>query len=46
MKRYFIVDEYFGSRVYDSKNKAEEYYDIKETEEIKRKLLEYIGYFV
>lgn len=39
MKRYFIVDEYFGSRVYDSKNKTEEYYDIKETEEIKRKLL-------
>lgn len=28
------------------KNKAEEYYDIKETEETKRKLLEYIGYFV
>ena len=39
MKRYFIVDEYFDSRVYDSKNKTEEYYDIKETEEIKRKLL-------
>lgn len=39
MKRYFIVDEYFGSRVYDSKNKTEEYYDIKKTEEIKRKLL-------
>ena len=46
MKRYFIADEYFGSRVYDSKNKAEEYYDIKETVETKRKLLEYIGYFV
>lgn len=39
MKRYFIVDEYFGSRVYDSKNKTEEYYDNKETEEIKGKLL-------
>lgn len=34
MKRYFIVDEYFGSRVYDSINKTEEYYDIKETEKI------------
>lgn len=39
MKRYFIVDEYFGSRVYDSENKTEEYYDINGTEEIKRKLL-------
>lgn len=38
MKRYFIVDEYFGSRVYDSKDKKEEYYDIKETEKIKEKL--------
>ena len=39
MKRYFIVDGYFGARVYDSKDKTEEYYDIKETEKIKRKLL-------
>ena len=40
MKRYFIVDEYFGSRVYDSKNKTEEYYDNKETEELKENYLE------
>ena len=35
MKRYFIVDEYFGSRVYDSKNKTEEYYDIKKQRKLK-----------
>ncbi len=27
MKRYFIVEEYFGIRVYDSKLKKEYYFD-------------------
>ena len=38
MKRYFIVNEYFGSRVYDSKNKTEEYYNSEDTEKIRNKL--------
>lgn len=38
MKRYFIVKEYFGSRVYDSLNQTEEYYNIEETKELEKKL--------
>ena len=38
MKRYFIVNEYFGSRVYDSKNKKEYYYDKTTSEQIKKML--------
>lgn len=38
MKRYFIVKEYFGARVYDSLTKTEEYYTIEETKELERKL--------
>ncbi len=38
MKRYFIVNEYFGSRVYDSKNKKEYYYDKQASEQIKKML--------
>ena len=39
MKRYFIVNEYFGSRVYDSKNKKEYYYDKTTSEQIKKMLV-------
>lgn len=35
MKRYFLVNEYFGIRVYDSKCKKEHYFDFKESEKIK-----------
>ncbi len=35
MKRYFIVNEYFGIRVYDSKTKKESYFNSKESEKIK-----------
>lgn len=35
MKRYFIVKEYFGIRVYDSQNKKEEYYTDQEENKIK-----------
>ena len=34
MKRYFIVKEYFGIRVYDSKTKKEFYYNQDESENI------------
>ena len=35
MKRYFIVEEYFGIRIYDSKLKKEYYFDKKLEEKIK-----------
>ena len=35
MKRYFIVKEFFGSRVYDSVEKKELYFDKENTEKIK-----------
>lgn len=35
MKRYFVVNEYFGIRVYDSKRKREYYFDSKESKKIK-----------
>lgn len=38
MKRYFIVEEYFGIRVYDSKMKKEFYYDKNTAVQIKRML--------
>ena len=38
MKRYFIVEEYFGIRVYDSKMKKEFYYDKNTAGQIKRML--------
>lgn len=38
MKRYFIVNEYFGSRVYDSQTKTEMYYNVEETKVEKKKL--------
>lgn len=38
MKRYFIVNEFFGSRVYDSIEKKEKYYNTEETKLIKEKL--------
>ena len=38
MKRYFIVDEYFGTRVYDSKLKKEFYFDSKMSKKIKELL--------
>ncbi|NMA50942.1 MAG: radical SAM protein [Mollicutes bacterium] len=37
MKRYFIVNEFFGIRLYDSVNKIETYYNLKEAYEIKKK---------
>lgn len=38
MKRYFIVNEYFGIRVYDSKRKKEMYFNTKESKKIKELL--------
>lgn len=38
MKRYFIVNEFFGSRVYDSLEKRERYYDHEKTKKIKEQL--------
>jgi len=38
MKRYYIVNEYFGIRVYDSKNKKEYYYDKQSSSQIKKML--------
>ncbi len=38
MKRYFIVNEFFGSRVYDSVEKVEKYYNKAETKKIKKEL--------
>ena len=38
MKRYFIVEEYFGIREYDSKMKKEFYYDKNTAGQIKRML--------
>lgn len=38
MKRYTIVNEYFGIRVYDSKNKKEYYYDREIKDKIKNML--------
>lgn len=38
MKRYFIVYEFFGSRIYDSIEKTEKYYNLEETLEMKRNL--------
>lgn len=38
MKRYFVVNEFFGIRLYDSKTKVEQYYTKEETELIKKKL--------
>ena len=38
MKRFFIVDEFFGIRVYDSKLKKEYYYDKKAENQIKKML--------
>ena len=38
MKRYFIVEEYFGIRVYDSKMKKEFYYDKNVAGQIKKML--------
>jgi len=38
MKRYYIVNEYFGARIYDSLTKKEEYYTADETKKFKRKL--------
>ena len=38
MKRYFIVEEFFGIRVYDSKLKKEYYYDKHISESIKEML--------
>lgn len=35
MKRYFIVEEYFGIRVYDSKTKKEYYFNLDEEDKIK-----------
>lgn len=35
MKRYFVVNEYFGLRVYDSKEKKEYYFDSKDSKKIK-----------
>ena len=43
MKRYFIVNEYFGSRVYDSKNKTEEYYNSEDTEKIRNVVQEFLS---
>ena len=38
MNRYFIVEEFFGIRVYDSKLKKEYYYDTKTGDSIKKML--------
>lgn len=38
MKRYFIVNEFFGIRVYDSKLKKEYYYEHSVSEQIKKML--------
>lgn len=38
MKRYFLVEEFFGIRVYDSKLKKEYYYDFNTSENIKNML--------
>lgn len=38
MKRYFLVNEYFGIRVYDSKLKKEYYFDDKIANQIKKML--------
>ncbi len=38
MQRYFIVEEYFGIRVYDSKMKKEFYYDKNVANQIKKML--------
>jgi radical SAM protein with 4Fe4S-binding SPASM domain len=38
MKRYFIVNEFFGSRVYDSAIKKERYYNEEDTIKIKKEL--------
>lgn len=38
MKRYFIVNEFFGSRVYDPLEKKEKYYNKEETVKIKETL--------
>ena len=38
MKRYFIVQEYFGIRLYDSKLKKEYYYDYNQAEIVKKQL--------
>ncbi len=35
MKRYFLVNEYFGIRVYDSKYKKEYYFEFKDSKKIK-----------
>lgn len=40
MKRYYIVNEFFGIRVYDSINKKEYYYDTKAENQIKEMLKE------
>ena len=38
MKRYFVVNEFFGIRVYDSIKKKEFYYDKETSEQIKKML--------
>ncbi len=38
MKRYFIVQEYYGIRLYDSKLKKEYYYDYNQGEIVKKQL--------
>ena len=38
MKRYYIVNEYFGIRVYDTINKKEYYYETKYVDQIKQML--------
>lgn len=44
MKRYFIVQEYFGIRVYDSKEKKEYYYDKEIENQIKDMLNDEYNY--
>lgn len=39
MKRYFIVNEFFGLRVYDSLMKSETYFDQKNSPQIKKLLM-------
>lgn len=38
MKRYFIVEEFFGIKVYDSKLKKEYYFDKNDAVNIKKML--------
>lgn len=39
MKRYFIVEEYFGFRIYDSKMKKEYYFNSENQDQIKQMLV-------